>query len=297
MILNVRKLIPGDETALEDFLSQRPETSMILRSNLRAVGLVYEDKRYHGDYFASFDNKGKMTAVLAHYWNGNILTQASDIPALETLARYFTKVSNRKVEGFLGETREIEILLRQFQLLETEFSMDENECLFNLDLAALKIPVKKEHSNRCIRKICAADLQFLKEWRHNYNKEALFSDDSEETRQSAMAEVLVMIESGNYFVMEINDVPVALSGFNASVEDCVQVGGVWTPPEHRNRGYARVLLAEILRLAHERGIAKALLFAKNPAAIKAYEAIGFDECGCYRLAFLKQPVFLSPDVP
>ncbi|WP_437959361.1 hypothetical protein WME76_06700 [Sorangium sp. So ce119] len=37
---DLRTLVPGDEAALEAFLVQHAESSMFLRSNLRAAGLV-----------------------------------------------------------------------------------------------------------------------------------------------------------------------------------------------------------------------------------------------------------------
>ena len=42
--------------------------------------------------------------------------------------------------------------------------------------------------------------------------------------------------------------PVSLSAFDARLEDRVQVVAAWTPPEHRNKGFDRILLAYTLDL-------------------------------------------------
>jgi predicted GNAT family acetyltransferase len=71
------------------------------------------------------------------------------------------------------------------------------------------------------------------------------------------------------------------------------VGPVWTPPEHRNKGYARLLLAYTLYQEKLKGTKQAILFTDNPAAIKAYLAIGFEKIGNYRLALLEKPIKLQ----
>lgn len=48
-----------------------------------------------------------------------------------------------------------------------------------------------------------------------------------------------------------------------------------------------------LQKAKQEGIKQAILFTNNPAAIKAYEAIGFRKIGLYCLALLKNSVYLQ----
>ena len=69
-------------------------------------------------------------------------------------------------------------------------------------------------------------------------------------------------------------------------DDAVQIGGVLTPKALRNRGYGRAVVAGALRAAQERGRPRALLITDNPAAERAYRAIGFavgGEVGLVRL--------------
>jgi len=82
--------------------------------------------------------------------------------------------------------------------------------------------------------------------------------------------------------------PVAYSVFNAMLPDIVQIGGVWTPPECRGRGYARSVVAGSLVAARTQGVARAVLFADplNAAARAAYLSIGFAIVGDYGLVLL-----------
>ena len=89
----------------------------------------------------------------------------------------------------------------------------------------------------------------------------------------------------SHFVLEVqgSDGPVSYSAFNASLPEIVQVGGVWTPPEQRGRGYARAVVAGSLLDARAERVVRAVLFTENPAARRAYEALGFQRVGEYGL--------------
>lgn len=71
----IRILGPGDEAALESFLLPRAESSMFLRGNARAAGLVDRGERQQATYAAAFED-GRIVAVAAHCWNGNVILQA-----------------------------------------------------------------------------------------------------------------------------------------------------------------------------------------------------------------------------
>lgn len=85
--------------------------------------------------------------------------------------------------------------------------------------------------------------------------------------------------------MAVSDgVPVSLSAINASLPDVVQLGGIYTPPALRGRGHARAAVAASLLAARERGASRAVLFTKNPSAVRTYEALGFRRIGDYARA-------------
>jgi predicted GNAT family acetyltransferase len=79
--------------------------------------------------------------------------------------------------------------------------------------------------------------------------------------------------------------PVSMTGFNAEALDVVQVGGVWTPPPLRGRGYGRAVVAGSLldRFAH--GARRSVLFtdAENQGALRAYAVLSYRHIGEYGL--------------
>ena len=47
----LRLLVPGDEPPIEVFLEHHAASSMFLRSNLRAAGIVDHGQRFQGSWF------------------------------------------------------------------------------------------------------------------------------------------------------------------------------------------------------------------------------------------------------
>jgi predicted GNAT family acetyltransferase len=105
------------------------------------------------------------------------------------------------------------------------------------------------------------------------------------------------IAEGSGFVLERDGVPVAYQQFNAAVEDVVQVGGVWTPPPLRGRGYGRAVVAGALLAARAEGARRGVLFTgeTNVQAQRAYAALGFTRVGDWALFFFADPVRPSLD--
>jgi predicted GNAT family acetyltransferase len=70
-------------------------------------------------------------------------------------------------------------------------------------------------------------------------------------------------------------------------ESAGQLGGIYTPPDLRGRGYAKAAVAGSLMAARDRGASRAVLFTNNPSAARSYEAVGFKRLGGYGLALFK----------
>lgn len=69
---------------------------------------------------------------------------------------------------------------------------------------------------------------------------------------------------------------------------CYQILGVATHPEHRNRRYARAVVAALMRRMARLGGSHAVLFtnSRNTAAIQCYARLGFNITGKYYVAKL-----------
>jgi uncharacterized protein len=125
------------------------------------------------------------------------------------------------------------------------------------------------------------------EWRMLYAAETSDLPDTPEERRR-QRDLLYAFHADGYDILLFGGgTPVAYAGFNATLPDMVQVGGVFTPPLLRGRGHARCAVAASLASARSRGVARAILFTDHDhdhvAAERAYAALGFRPIGDYAM--------------
>jgi len=278
---SIRVLGAADDAAMRAFLAPRATSSMFLLSNSRAAGLVDEGKTFQATYVGAFEN-GELAGVAAHCWNGVLLVQA---PAelvspntLRALAHAALANSGRTIAGFSGPADQVAVARRAFELPAP--ALDEVEGLYALALADLRVPDALANDNVTCRRPRDDEHAQLAAWRRAYHVESLGAADGDQLAAKAAREIADLVSFGTLWVLEAGGVCVAMTAFNARIPDMVQVGGVYTPPGLRGRGYARCAVAGSLLDAHAE---RAILFTKNPAAARAYEAIGFARIGDYAL--------------
>lgn len=88
-----------------------------------------------------------------------------------------------------------------------------------------------------------------------------------------------VIGEGRVWLWEVDGAPVCLVGHAPTVAGVSRIGPVWTPPEHRRRGYAAAATAAVAARLAERG--RVVLFADNAnlTSTGVYLRIGFRPLG------------------
>jgi len=101
--------------------------------------------------------------------------------------------------------------------------------------------------------------------------------DVEETADAARRAARLRIERGLTFVWDVGGVPVSLAGHTVAVAGVPRIGPVYTPPEHRNRGYASSAVAALSRRLLADGARSLVLFTDlaNPTSNRIYGDIGY----------------------
>jgi len=290
----VKILRPSDEAALETFLLPRIASSMFLLGNMRAAGLEDEGEPYQGTYAAAF-TEGKIVSVVAHYWNNALIFQAP--VHLDALWRKAVEVSGRPIGGLIGPEEQVDAVKEGLDIDESRIQLDETERLYTLALDELVMPGVLASGQAVARRAEPHDLAFLVAWRVAYGEETLGESDTGDSRERARSTVERLIRQKRTWVLEVEGEPVACSSFNTATEEAVQVGGVWTPPDIRSRGYGRAVAAASLLEARAEGVATAVLFTgqENIPAQRAYAALGFRHVGAYRMLLLN-PALGSGDL-
>lgn len=261
---------------------------MFICSNLETAGIEYCGDEFQGEYWGAFNEKSsRIEGILVHYWNGGIMMFAQNSQILQGLTTQFKLERTRPVAGVLGPDLQASIVIEELGISNAPYNLNSAEGLYKSHLENLDQTDLPSNFSIIHAKKTSKDL--LIKWMRAYDIEALDSPDNSDLDIKSQDRAQSLID-GNCWILLQNGTPVSLNGFNAKIDDMVQIGPVWTPPEHRNHGYARVLVRHTLLRAKQEGINTAILFTDNPAAIKAYESIGFKKIGNYRLALLKNEI-------
>ncbi len=275
---DVRLLTAEDAPALETFLTAHWMSSMLLHSNVRQTPIGAEG-RFTGRYAAKFDG-ARITDVAAYFSGfGNIIVQApTDVAAVAKACVW----DAGPVNGILGPWDQVQTAIDALALRNRRALMDKPEILYALTLENLQLPaILADGAVRC-RAAVTADIETLAKWRADYSIETLSAPDTAETVERARADIAYEIDDGTVFILE-SDQALAMAAYNTRIPDVVQIGGVWTPPALRGRGFGRAVTAGALLAARSGGTAKGVLFTPitNHAAQCAYESIGFKAVGRY----------------
>ena len=279
----IRSLGPEDMPKAEAFLGHpdRADSSMFLRSGMREGG--------YRAVFGSFDGDA-LTGVAGLSVNGYTAVQAPATAAL--FAPYIAAASQefqRSIAGINGPAAHVPPLRTALGAADWPVTLDVREGLYALDVAQMTVPEPLRQGTLQCRLARAEEAELLTDWYVDYDCEALHVPPSAAGREASRARMNRGMSAGGLWVLTRDDQPVAMSAFNARLDDTVQIGGVWTPPALRGRGYARAVVAGSLRAVEPQGVCRALLFTQVPAAIKAYTSIGFALVGDYYLLNFAMP--------
>ncbi len=276
--MDIRALTPADEAALEAFLIEHRDSSMFLRSGVRRGNLA--QAVYAGAFL-----DGRLVGVVSHGLSGVVLVQAPKF--LPDLARACVAWSARAVTGLSGPRAQVHETRTLLELDTADVLLQSDEGLYALALADFRVPEALSAGGVACRAPRPDERDTLCAWRLAYDLEAIGATDTPAQRARATAALDAQIASGNAWVAVENDRPVSLAAFNAALPDIVQLGGIYTPPELRGRGFAKVAVAGSLLAAQDRGASRAVLFTNNPSAVRAYEALGFRLVGDYSVVLFK----------
>ena len=126
------------------------------------------------------------------------------------------------------------------------------------------------------------DRRLLREWARAFAAETGVPEGPEELVRSVDARLGA--EPG-IVLWDVDGVPVAMAGASVSSPGIARVGPVYTPPEHRRRGYATTLVAAWTRHLLDGGIRTCALFTDlaNPTSNSIYQAVGYRPAGDARI--------------
>jgi GNAT superfamily N-acetyltransferase len=276
------RLGPNEQPMIEAFLTEHLDTSMFPRSNLQEYWMNGGHTRAMA--FWRDTNVGPITDLLGITDEGMVMPHLRSILDKDIMAT----LNGRTVIGIIGEQTSCRRAQRALGLTDSDLHLDKDETLFAMNLSNLS----SVNTDLSIRSFIEFLRDVLVGWMHDYLTETLgtLGDDA---FPMAVQRYNDFAGKCSHVVLVDADTPVAMTGFNAQVGQTVQIGGVYTPPELRRRGYARTAIELHLAQAKKSGAKRALLFADDPAAIKAYRSVGFSDIGKFTLCIFSKPMGIS----
>jgi predicted GNAT family acetyltransferase len=137
-----------------------------------------------------------------------------------------------------------------------------------------------------------ADLSVLTNWRMAFTAEAVPHEATsrEEVESYTRQRFAAAPERVGTFLWEVDGQPVSMASYGGPMPNGLRIGGVYTPPECRRRGYASACTAATCEFILRSGRSFATLYTDlaNPTSNHIYQAIGFEPvCDAVQYGFVR----------
>jgi GNAT superfamily N-acetyltransferase len=272
---------PQDAPEIAAFLTQHRDTSMFALSNLAQHGMGGAHPRALRCWLQRED--GRITAAMIVTEEGMAMPQCPPFRG-EDWAQAVAATAGLDLIGIIGPTAQTRAFAAAAGLQDAPATLDRDEPFMALSLAELEVP---DGPGRIVP-LADAPRQVVFDWMTAYGIEALGAE-RQLAAMRAEESLAAYLALGSHVVLMQDATPLAMTGFNARLPEIVQIGGVYTPPTLRNRGYARRAVALHLAQAKAEGAFRAVLFSASEAAARAYDSIGFRQTGHWTLCLFHGP--------
>lgn len=282
MGLSCEKATLESKAELIDFLKKNEEYSLFLLSNLETYGLKLSHDLYSGN-FKILRKAEEILAVFCLTKKGTLLVQSVSQNDTHYQAIIEACLDEKiPISGVLGEWNCAYVLwnlLKHKNIIQKDLFI-EREILYTLEVASTAY-LPDPHA----RLLQAMDCDLWITLRENYTKEMGFpSNTMEEMRAEFVTKVAQKITWGFFLEEQL----VAIADLNACSSDLGQLGGVYTMPEFRKRGFSTRLICHLIQdIKAVHHIRKLIIFTgeNNYEARKVYESLNVIPYGYYALLF------------
>jgi uncharacterized protein len=132
------------------------------------------------------------------------------------------------------------------------------------------------------------DRALILAWLRGFAADALPDPEEDFERMERNLDSRFGTEGAGFWFWEQDGEPVSLSGFSGPTPTGIRIGPVYTPPEHRKRGYATTLVADLSAWLLEQGHRACFLYTDlaNPTSNRIYVEIGYERvCDAMEFTF------------
>jgi predicted GNAT family acetyltransferase len=268
------------------FLRDRRETSLFLLSNLAQHGPALTEHLNSGNYKVVVDGD-RVVAVFVLARRGNLVAQCDDAGAYADVILEACEAELIALQGFVGNWPVADALHQAHQARQPRFetTFHARDILFRRTVEAVSAP-----TDPAVRPLRAEDFDAWDPLQRAFLEQEGIPVQGTVAQRRAGFEA--QTARGHWWGYCLDGTPVSTVALNACVEGVGQVGGVYTPPEHRRRGYSRAVMQRLFAdAAGPLGLHTLILFTGegNVEAQRMYEQLGFERIGHFGLIFGKTP--------
>ncbi len=281
----IQDVTDSDLERVRAYLEAHLDSSLFLLSNLALFGPRRGDAPNSGNYRCAVED-GTLVAVFSLTRSGNLLVQAAGRADLAAQIFEACKDEPIQITGVVGDWPTAEAL---WGLVCADPRFEPNvsikDVLFSLPLTRSDGP----HSSMAPRALNARALNpdDFEQWAplnaaYLAELHLPLQLTSEERRKEFESRARAQLWWGAFDADRL----VAIAGLNAVYGHLGQVGGVYSPPEDRRKGFARAVMARLISDSRTRHhFQRLVLFTgeDNIGARRLYESLGFQAGGSFAL--------------
>jgi predicted GNAT family acetyltransferase len=281
----IRRVDIEDLERVRGFLEAHIETSLFLLSNLAIYGPHLGESWFSGNYHL-VEQDGRIVAVFCLTRRGNLLVQAGGRTDLADSILETCESEPIEVCGVVGEWAVAEVLW-DLLLADPRFepSQGSKDVLYSVSLAHMvRTPATARPAGLTVRALDPSDFEQWERLNTAYLAELNLPlpaiDEAHE------AEFARRTRARWWWGAFVGPQLAATVALNAAYGAVGQVGGVYTRPVDRKKGFGRAAMWQLMEecRAHHR-FEKLILFTgeDNEAARRLYESLGFQAAGAFGL--------------
>ena len=263
------RLDDSDREEALDFLSNRADLNIIMLNNIQMFGMDPGDTPFHGDYFGRRGEQG-LVAVGVLFNLGLLFFYAVEDEAIEGMADYILDLG--RFPSFMnGKAPHLDRILEG---LSGKLDYTFNQIL--TDQMVLRGSVQEEVDTACARQSHVSDLATLVEMQVALEEE-LFGGASMD--DVSLRELLSwQVRKGAASVAEYEGLVVSKAEATVLKGTGANVGGVFTRPAFRGRGFSTACVADLCnRVLNEVDLVALSVEKENLASRSVYQKIGFEK--------------------
>lgn len=281
------RLTARDRGLVEDFLGRAPLQRLFLGSNLERGGLEDGPSLFQGRWFGTRERE-RLSALGQAVNQGSLLVAGESPDRVAALAPAFHSLGTAPLR-ILGMAEEVEALHRGLMVCGPYPVREVRDSSLQVLTPETLAPPRGGDEPGVLRPARLEDVSLLLEWKIRFRVDSL-GDDPAWLDQGVMRRSLELtVAEERQVVLEAGGRPVSMARLNATTRRFAQLGGVYTPPELRGRGFGSCLVRALCRGCLDQG-REAMALTVDPAKTRAnqlYARIGFRPRGTYRFLLLE----------